>query len=82
MAKTFEYNGMTYASNFDIDVTAIIDKIKRAAAGENVPGVMLFNLPSNTIPKAETQEAGTSLSIMTMLLLGALAFVILKPKRK
>lgn len=76
MAKTFEFDGIKYSSNLDIDVDAIIEKIKKASAGESVPGVAVFQLPN--LPAEETQEAG--ISMVTMLLLGALAFVVLKPK--
>lgn len=68
---------MTENTNLTVNVDEIIDKIKRAAAGENVQGVSVVTLPRNP----ETTKSA-SLPVITMLLLGALAFIILKPSKR
>lgn len=80
MAKTFELNGKTYTTNLDVNVDAIIEKIKKASAGESVPGVYVAQLPK--IPAGETETESDSMSLATIGLLGVLAFVVLKPSRK
>lgn len=77
MAQQITSGGLTYTSAYDIDIAAIVEKIKKAQAGENVPGVSVVNLPN---PQIEDQEQ-SPFSLTTLLLLGALAYIILKPSK-
>lgn len=74
-------DGRLYKTDgLDVNIQDIIDKINRAAAGENVPGVFIAHLPD--VPKEDTEEASTGFSLTNLLLLGGLAFVLLKPRKK
>ena len=73
----------TYNTDYRVDIDAIIDRIKRAAAGEQIQGVHVFNFPETVLignPKPAVKSANSSL--LTYGLLAVMAFILLKPSKK
>lgn len=78
MAKIV-FGGQLYDTDLQIDTQAIIDKIKAAQNGEDVPGVTVFHLPET---QDKNDDDDTTKLPVTSLLLAGLGIVLIKPAKK
>ncbi len=78
MAKIFSGSQVFEISDNVIDKQAMIDKVKAAQSGQNVPGVVIIDAHYSDFTGKALSESTGSGSLITVALVAVLAFILFK----
>jgi len=74
------FGNQTFDTGNLLDKQALIDKVKAAQSGEQIPGVAVFNMPKNHF--TDDSKLSVDGSLTTILLVVGLAFILLRPVKR